>query len=123
MSRWTVCLAFLKAFFGLEPVHVSLSSAHTHTHASACPNQSGGACCWRVVGFGACGLSLCRRPKWGVCLALRARARTEASRQLLFFSSSSGGREGGEGEKGVGSHDILAKKKKDYRFSFMSWFF
>ena len=87
------------------PVCVSGVGQRTR-HTSACADPSGGcACCWL---FSARALSLGRRPKWGVCVDRSAER--ECSRQLLFFSSSSGG--GREGRRGLGPHDILAKKKK-----------
>ena len=124
MSRWTVCLAFLKAFLGgLEPVHVSLSwRAHTHTHTHTpvpAPTKVGGACCWRVVGFGARALSLCRRPKWGVlacCWLFSARAHRSIASAAFF---SLGGRERG----GEGSQDVSSLKKRDHRDSLVQgWF-
>ena len=120
MSRWTCCLAFLKVFLGGWSLCTSLCRG-----ALLC------VCEW---GRSANATHQClRRPKWGVCLLLafqRARslsvadqsggcvcvdrsAERECSRQLLFFLlllRVEG--EGGEGEKGVGAHDILAKKKR-----------
>ena len=135
LSRSTLCRAFISLFSltfffssravcacdcgWLYCVCVALADLPTHTgRFSAVAEQSGGC-----SGLSARSLALSLADPSGVCVCVwpGQRARTECSRQLLFFLLRVEG-ERGEGEKGVGSHNILAKKKRRPQILVHGWF-